>query len=259
LLGLVKVTSGTASILGLPPNDPASRNNVGFLPENHRFPDYLTGQALLDLTGRMYAMKRADIKSQADRLLELVDMQKWADMVIRKYSKGMLQRIGLAQAMMPDPEILLLDEPTDGVDPVGKVDIRRVLETIRDEGKTIVLNSHLLGEVESVADRAAILQYGKLIRVSSIDDLTRRSSHYEIEANFGERLIDIPQEVGTRISITANKMVVELVEEDKINYIIDDLRMKKIAIRAVKPLKVSLEQSFIETISQPKGGSASEA
>lgn len=252
ILGITGLTSGEILLFGLPPANPESRLKVGYLPENHRFPYYLTGKNLLFLTGQMCGLSKVEIDSRAGSLLELVDMQRWADTKIRKYSKGMLQRIGLAQALISDPDLLLLDEPTDGVDPVGKVEIREVFKKVRDEGKTIVLNSHLLSEVESAADRVAILSKGKLVRVSSVEDLTSRKSQYEIEGDFGNRLIAIPKELGRKLSISSNRLILELVEDRMINDVIDMLRMKKIPIRSVQPLKISLEQSFIDLISDRK-------
>ncbi len=253
LLNVTPLTSGRVTINNLPPTDPASRQKVGYLPENHRFPDHLTGLGLLELTGRLCGMSTGDIDSRSDELLPLVDMDKWAGTKLRKYSKGMLQRIGLAQALISDPDILLLDEPTDGVDPVGKIEIRKVLEHIRTQGKSIILNSHLLSEVESVADRVAILQKGRVLRISSVDELTSRQSQYEIEADMGNRSIEIPEEIGKVVAVTARGMLLELVDDEKINFVIDHLRMNKISIRSVKPMKVTLEQSFIETLSDSKG------
>lgn len=252
LLGITRITVGSATISGLPPSDPGSREKVGYLPENHQFPYHLTGLGLLELTGRLHAMSRSEIESRTDALLALVGMERWANTKIRKYSKGMLQRIGLAQALVADPEILLLDEPTDGVDPVGKVEIREALKKVRDEGKSIMLNSHLLSEVESVADRVAILSRGKLVRLSSVEELTSRKSQFEVEADFGNRLFDVPEEIGRKISLSTGRLVVELKDEKYVNNIIDELRLKKISIHSVKPIKVSLEQSFIETIGARK-------
>ena len=235
-------------VSGLPPSDPLSRQKVGYLPENHRFPDHVTGLGLLDLTGRLCGLSGSAIDERAGYLLDLMDMQKWSGVKIRKYSKGMLQRIGMAQALISDPEILLLDEPTDGVDPVGKIEIKNVLKKIRYEGKSIVINSHLLSEVEAVADRVAILQKGKVARIGTVEELTSRKSHYEIEADIGHNLVDIPEHIGKRISISTKSMIVELADPEKVNDIIDLLRMKKVSIRAVKPMKISLEQSFFETI-----------
>jgi ABC-2 type transport system ATP-binding protein len=253
LLGITRITSGSASIAGFNPSDPRSRQNVGYLPENHRFPGYLTGLGLLEFTGRLYGMSQSEIDTRTDYLLELMGMERWTNMKIKKYSKGMSQRIGLAQALMCDPEILLLDEPTDGVDPVGKIEIRQVLKKEREEGKSIVLNSHLLSEVEAVADRVAIISRGKLIRISSVEELTSRASQFEVEADIGSNVITIPPEVGKIISISSKRLIVELAEEKSINQIIDQLRMKRITIRSIKPMKVSLEQSFMETITASKG------
>ena len=248
LLSITAATSGDAKIFGRPPSDPRSRLRVGYLPENHRFPHHLTGLGLLEFTARMYGIPQSEFEHRADELLELVGMTKWADTKIRNYSKGMGQRIGLAQAMISDPDVLLLDEPTDSVDPIGKIELRKVLERIRTDGKSIVLNSHLLSEVESVADRVAILSRGRLVRVGTIEEMTSRKSQYDIEADMGSHLIEIPEEIGKTVVVTARGITVELTKMENINHIIDLLRMKKISIVSVKPVKVSLEQSFLETI-----------
>lgn len=256
LLNITSATSGDVKLFGRPPSNPRSRMRVGYLPENHRFPHHLTGLGLLEFTARMYGMSQSEIDLRTDELLEVVGMTKWADTKIRNYSKGMGQRIGLAQAMVSDPDLLLLDEPTDGVDPLGKIELRKVFERIRADGKTIVLNSHLLSEVESVADRVAILSRGRLIRVGTVEELTSRGSQYDIEADMGSKLIDIPPEIGKTVVVTARGMTVELTKKENINHVIDLLRMKKIPIFAVTPMKVSLEQSFLETITNDREGEA---
>ncbi|MDD4918889.1 MAG: ATP-binding cassette domain-containing protein, partial [candidate division Zixibacteria bacterium] len=177
---------------------------------------------------------------------------RWGDTKLKKYSKGMQQRIGIAQALVSDPDILLLDEPTDGVDPVGKVEIREVLRTIRAEGKSIVLNSHLLSEVESVADRVAILNRGRLVKTATVEELTSRRSQFEIEAAIGNLLFSLPEGMGKIIKLSARGMIVELESEEDINWVIDELRIKKIPIRMIRPMRITLEQSFIETITTPE-------
>ncbi len=250
LLGIAHATAGSATLNGFSPGDPRSRERVGFLPENHRFPQHLTGLGLLELTGCMYGMSRSDIATRSSELLKLVGMDRWGGTNVRKFSKGMLQRIGLAQALIADPDLLFLDEPTDGVDPVGRIEIREILKKIRDTGKTIVLNSHLLAEVESVADRVAILQKGRLLKVSSVELLTTRQSQYEIEADLGSKLIDLPEEIGKVLALTSKGMLVELTEPERVNDVIDRLRMKRISIRAVKPVRISLEESFLQAVSE---------
>lgn len=250
LLGITGMTGGSAMISGLPPSDPKSRARLGYLPENHRFPSHLTGFELLELTGRLYGLKIEDIRYRSEELVEMVGLDKRASGNIAKYSKGMQQRLALAQALIADPDILLLDEPTDGVDPLGKIDIRNVLIRLRDQGKAVILNSHMLSEVESVADRIVILARGKVVREGPLEELTSRKSQYEIEADIGNRLITISEEIGKVISVASSFMLVQLEKPENINHVIDLLRMKKISIKSVKPMKISLEQSFLETVSK---------
>jgi ABC-2 type transport system ATP-binding protein len=253
LLGMISSTEGEVRLNGLVPSDPHSRDKVGYLPENHRFPAHLNGLGLLRLTGRLCGMPETEIQPRAELLLRLVGMEKWALTKMRKYSKGMTQRIGLAQALMNDPDILLLDEPTDGIDPVGKLEIRTLLQQLRDQGKTIVINSHLLSEVELAADRVAILNYGRVVRVGTTAELTVKRHQFEIEAAIGDTVIELPAEIGHVVFVSAQKMTVELLDDEQINAVIDMLRSQKISIRSVKPLSVSLEQSFMESIHQPRG------
>jgi ABC-2 type transport system ATP-binding protein len=248
-LGIARLTSGRVEVDGLTASDPESRRRVGYLPENHQFPSYLTGNGLVTLAGRLRGMSGSEIHGVAPGLLDLVGMSKWADREIKTYSKGMLQRVGLAQALAANPQILFLDEPTDGVDPVGKIEIRQLLQKLRAEGKTILINSHLLSEVESIADRVAILDKGRVMKIGSIGDLTSRGSQYEIQADLKNVPIAFPPEIGRALSISADTLALELKDGQTINSAIDFLRSQDIAILSVKPIKISLEQSFIETIS----------
>lgn len=253
LLGVTRKSSGSVEVRGRAPEDPLSRNRVGYLGENYRFPAYHTGLSLLELACRLHGMAAELIPTECERLLATVGLEKWAGTKIAKYSKGMLQRLGLAQAMVNDPDLLILDEPTDGVDPIGRVEIRSVLTRLRGEGKTIFLNSHLLSEVESVADRVAILSKGKLLRVNRIEELTSRHHQFKIEADFGDMEFEIPPEIGRRLQISTTELLVELQNDTDINYIIDQLRIRKVSIRAVSPVRISLEQSFIESVTATPG------
>jgi ABC-2 type transport system ATP-binding protein len=248
LLGVTSITSGEALINGLPPSDPSSREKVGFLPENCRFPAHLTGLGLLEFAGRLCGLKQSEIDERAPKLLKLVDMDKWAGTKIRKYSKGMAERVGLAQSLIGDPDVIFLDEPTDGIDPVGKKEIREVLRRIREQGKTVFLNSHLLSEVEAVADRVAILSRGKVIKIDSVEALTVSARQYEIEADIKNERIEIPEEIGQRISITAKGMIVALNDPEYINKVIDELRLRNISIHSVQPMRRTLEQSFFDAV-----------
>jgi len=253
LLGITSATAGDVVIDGFSPRDHRSRLKVGFLQENPRFPDHLTGRGLLTLAGRMCGMTASEIEPRATVLLELVDMGKWADTKVRKYSKGMIQRVGLAQALVADPDLIFLDEPTEGIDPIGKVEIRDVLKKLREEGKTVFLNSHLLGEVEMIADRVAILSRGKLVRVARVDELTVSENQYEIEAEIGDQHFELPEHLGKIIVMRAGGMTVNLEKPEYINQIIDQLRMRRINIRSVAPAKHSLERSFLDAVSEGPG------
>src|SRR5213593_3491776 len=160
-------------MLDQPAGSAAVRRRVGYLPEDHRFPDYHTAASLLDFYGALLDVPRSERRKRIPPVLELVGLKGRMHYKVRTYSKGMKQRLGIAQAIFHDPEIIFLDEPTDGVDPVGRREIRELMEDLKARGTTIFLNSHLLGEVELICDRVAILERGEMIRQGSIAELTQ--------------------------------------------------------------------------------------
>ena len=162
LLGIVKSTGGQAFLLGEPAGTKSARRRIGYLPENLNFPSHQTAKRAMEFFGRLSSVPERVIKTKSSELLELVGLAGREKELVRKYSKGMRQRLGLAQAMLHDPELLILDEPTDGLDPVGRSQIRKLINELRDQGKTVFLNSHILQEVELVCDRVAILAGGQL-------------------------------------------------------------------------------------------------
>ena len=252
LLGILPITSGKAFISGLSPENPLSRKKTGYLPENPAFPSHLTAAKLLRFTGRLYGLDEALITERSNELLRLVEMEKYADTKIVNFSKGMIQRIGLAQALISDPEILFLDEPTDGIDAIGKVEVKKILKSMKSKGTTIIINSHLLSEVETIADTVCILSRGKVIKISSVDELTTQEYQYEIETDSEKSSIEIPPEMGKVSFLEANKLLITLNHAGDINNVIDFLRKNKVKIKTIKPLKVSLEDSFIETIKRSR-------
>ena len=180
LLGLTHATAGDASLLGLPASDPESRRRVGYLPEGHRFPGYLTARQTLSVFGRMSGVDHATLKTRIPGLLERVKLADWADVKVKKFSKGMTQRLGLASALVHEPEVLLLDEPTDGVDPVGRREIRDLLQAEAARGRAILLNSHLLSEIELTCDRVAVLRKGKVAAIGTVQELTKKTKRRKI-------------------------------------------------------------------------------
>jgi len=177
LLGLVLPTSGEAQILGYAVGDVKTRSRVGFLPEHFRFYDWLTPTELLKLHAQLYGMSRAKLRERVPVLLDLVGLTPHRDKRLRDFSKGMLQRIGLAQALLNEPDLIFLDEPTSGLDPVGRRLVRDIIKAQRDRGATVLLNSHLLGEVEITCDRVAFIQDGEVVETRQLnDDIEERTS-----------------------------------------------------------------------------------
>jgi ABC-2 type transport system ATP-binding protein len=250
LLGLTHPTSGSASILGAQIPNVKVKERIGYLPENHRYPGYLTAEEVLWFFGRLSGVGAPGLASRISPLLGLVGIAQWRNMKAKKYSKGMLQRLGLAQALINDPELIFLDEPTDGVDPVGRKEIRTVLQNLKNEGKTIFLNSHLLSEVELISDRVAILDKGKLLKVGTVDELTSTGSQYQIGIGHPptEGFKDEASALVMKLSYGVDGITVALNTTAELNALIDLLRKHHIEITSVVKKRSSLEDSFINII-----------
>lgn len=254
LLEIVFPTSGSATLLGKPIGHTDAKSEVGYLPENHRYPDFLTGEQVLSYFGKLSGLAAETLGQRIDEVLALVDMTQWRKTKIRKYSKGMLQRIGLAQALINNPRLIILDEPTDGVDPIGRKAIRDVLVRLRNEGKSVFVNSHLLSEVELICDRVAILDKGKLARLGSVEELTTRQESYRIgiDGALPEHLF--VQWEATRMDARLQDGELHLRCDDvtRLNNVIDQLREANVLITSLKQQRQSLEDMFIEVISGEK-------
>jgi len=250
LLSLTHPSSGSAFVLDHPITQARVRRKIGYLPENHRFPGYLTGQQVLDAFGGLAGANRSTLRARTDTLLTLVGMKEWRNVKVRKYSKGMMQRLGLAQALINDPALVFLDEPTDGVDPVGRKEIRDVLRNLRNEGKTIFLNSHLLSEVELVSDRVAILDHGKLLKVGTVEELTTTESSYLIgyEGAIPEALRTEAAARVVNITFTPEGILANVADAASLNAVIDLLRRHHVTITSVGQQRSTLEESFISLI-----------
>ncbi|MCH9007278.1 ABC transporter ATP-binding protein [candidate division KSB1 bacterium] len=249
LLGILYPTSGMAKVFDQPINTIAVKEKIGYLPENHRYPEFLKGGEVLDYFARLSGVEKQRREANKKRLLKLVNMEKWQHTKLKKYSKGMLQRLGLAQAMMNDPDLLFLDEPTDGVDPIGRKEIRDILHRLQSEGKTIFLNSHLLSEVETTCDQVAILDRGKLLRTGTVEELTSPSKTLRFQVS------KIPQDIlkglhkfSLMVELDNSSLHVTCANQKKINGVIDYLRQHNIDIRSILPHRQSLEESFIEIL-----------
>ena len=278
LLTIIRPTQARGTLLGHPVGHKPTLARIGYLPEHHRFPGYLTGAQILDFYGAMSGVPRADRRRRSAELLDLVGMTSWASRRVRGYSKGMRQRIGIAQALMANPDLVVLDEPTDGVDPVGRRDIRAMLLTLRDRGNTIFLNSHLLSELEMVCDRVAILVKGKVFSQGTIGDLTAHRQCFEIELAEADHAAAFASALGRSLpppavppadlvplgtlpsgvaaTLTRTGLRLDTVEARDIQPVIDALRAKGSTIRSVRALRPSLEDLFMEAVIDPGTGAA---
>lgn len=248
LLTIVRPTECRGRMLGQKIGHRQTLGKVGYLPEHARFPDYLTGRQIIAFSAGLAKVPASVAKERAERLLDLVGMTEWADRKNGTYSKGMRQRVGLAQALINEPEIVFLDEPTDGVDPGGRIEIRKIIERMRDEGRTVFVNSHLLGEVEQVADQVAIMARGKIVERGSIKDLTRQENRYEVRT-LGPVPMQMKGELESKGMKVAGDMV-SLVADNAngVQPLIDALRREGAAIREIKEVRSSLEDVFMASV-----------
>ncbi len=255
LLSIVRRSEGEAFLLGQPIGNTSARKRVGYLPEDHRFPEYHTGYSLLDYFGGLYGMGRAARRIRIPEMLELVGIKGRMNSKIRTYSKGMKQRLGIAQAMCHDPDLLIMDEPTDGVDPLGRKEIRTVMHRLKEEGKTIFLNSHLLGEVEVICDRVGILQRGQLIREGSIAELTQQKGHFLIGLADGQ---EMPRSELEQKGYTLRKdemyWEVGLKDGHSIDPVVDLIRSRGLNLRHLVEKRMSLEDLFMATVEAAEPG-----
>ncbi|MBI5365328.1 MAG: ABC transporter ATP-binding protein [Planctomycetes bacterium] len=248
LLGLVGSYDGDARLFDLPAGHPDSRRRVGYLPEAHRLPGYLTGRQVIRLFAMMSGLDGAEADRRMARLLELVGMREAADRKVREYSKGMQQRIGIAQALVHEPELVFLDEPTDGVDPVGRASIRAIVQDLKARGVTIFINSHLLMEVELICDRVVIMVQGKILREGTIDELTPRTGSVRIELRAAPAdLEQLLAGLGTGLKRDGNVFEVKL-NDVELDQTIDRLRARGLGIRSLDQRRLSLEESFIDMV-----------
>ncbi|MBV8807409.1 MAG: ABC transporter ATP-binding protein [Acidobacteriaceae bacterium] len=252
LLSVVTPTAGRAVLFGKDARDPEARRPVGYLPENHRFPTYLTGRGMLDFYAALSGLAASERKKRIPEYLELVGLSNWGEIRIKKYSKGMLQRLGLAQALIHKPKLLVLDEPTDGVDPVGRREIRDILNGLTGTGVTVFINSHLLSEVEAFCQYVAILRQGELVLEGKVSSLVA-------ERGVRVRATDVPdtalaeiRRLGGTISPLPDGVQVQVVTRQEANAVIDAIRAAGGMIESVAASSSSLEDVFIRAMETGK-------
>jgi len=254
LIGIVRKSEGSAHLLGYPAGDRRGRRRVGYLPETHRIPRHHTANSALEYYGNLSGLRSSEVRRLRDPLLEQVGLKGWGQTPVSKFSKGMQQRLGLAQAMLHEPELLILDEPTDGVDPVGRAEMRTVLRELKARGKTIFINSHLLQEIELVCDRVAIMDKGQVRRSGLISEITDRSN---LECD----LVVLTSESRARsllpkIEIThcealgpeRSRLRLKLASQSEVDQVIDRLRAEQVSIHELIRRRVTLEEAFMDIL-----------
>ena len=244
MMTVIHATRASGTVLGLPIGHRSGLKQIGYLPEHHHFPIYLTGTQVLHHYAALSGVERNTRISRAKELLGVLGLGDWGQKRVNTYSKGMLQRLGIAQALMNDPKFLILDEPTDGVDPLGRREIRDLLTQLREEGRAVFLNSHLLSELEMVCNRVAIMVKGKVTLQGTIDSLTSDSKRIEIEIEGTP-----PQWTHTKFDKVHEHTLVKIGDDAAvIQPLIDRLRSEDIIIRAVRPVRESLEDLFMRAV-----------
>ena len=249
LLGLIGVTGGRVELLGAPATDVAVHARIGYMPESPYFYDYLTAEEFLCFYGRLAGLSRETVLQRTPQLLERVGLTEARDRQLRKFSKGMLQRIGLAQAIIHDPELVILDEPMSGLDPIGRKEVRDLILSLRDQGKTVFFSTHIVSDVEMICDRVGILAKGKMLASGRIEDLVNEHEAQSVEVVcdgvVGDDLATIKRKA-TRILQRGVRCLIILPGQDHLEEVLAILRHAGGTLVSVIPHKGSLEEIFLE-------------
>ena len=252
LLGLVRATSGHVELLGSSVENVATRARIGYLPESPYFYDYLTAEEFLCFYGKLAGLDRETTQKRIPQLLERVSLTEARHRQLRKFSKGMLQRIGLAQALIHDPELVILDEPMSGLDPIGRKEVRDLILSLRDHGKTVFFSTHIISDVEMICDRVGIVSKGRIRSVGRIEDLVNGHVAQTVEVVcdgiIGENLPDV-KAMATRILQRGDRCLMMLPGQDHLDRVLAVLRTAGGKLVSVIPHKESLEDIFLEQTS----------
>jgi ABC-2 type transport system ATP-binding protein len=247
LMGLVYPTAGSARILGKEINNPDMKAQIGFLPEQPYFYDYLTGRELLEYYGRLSGISGKERSRKVNEMLKRVGLSDAANVQLRKFSKGMLQRVGIAQAILHDPKVVFLDEPMSGLDPMGRREVRDMMEQLKKEGKTVFFSTHILSDAESLCDRVAIIHLGELRGEGAVADLTA-NVHSRVELVWvGKTVPAAIQALGGECHITGDTVRVVVVDAQQ-DAAVEALRRERLRLVSLTPVRSSLEDYFVSQV-----------
>jgi len=251
LLGLIYPTTGTAWLLDREIGDVAIKSQIGFLPESPYFYEYLTGEEFLKFYGQLFGLAGLVLSKKIDQMLEMVKLTEARRLPLRKFSKGMLQRIGLAQALINDPKLVILDEPMSGLDPIGRRDVRDIILHHRDEGKTVFFSTHILPDVEMICDRVGILVKGRLRAVGAVHELVGAAAVTAVEVvvdGLSEAGVVEAERLGATVIRRGKQALIKLEDEAKVNYLLEIVRRHAGRLVSLVPHKCSLEDLFLREV-----------
>lgn len=258
LMGLMFPTSGSARILGREINDPVMKAQIGFLPEQPYFYDYLTAQELLTYYGQLSGVAAKELSRKVDGVLQRVGLPDAGGVQLRKFSKGMLQRVGIAQAILHDPKVVFFDEPMSGLDPMGRREVRDLMEQLKHEGKTVFFSTHILSDAEALCDHVAVINKGELRGVGAVADLTS-SIHGRVELVWQGTVVPASlRALGAECHVTGDT-VRGIVSEANQDAAIEALRRERLRLVSVTPVRTSLEDYFMQKLQPAEASSGARA
>ncbi len=262
LMGLIYPTDGQARLFGRDLGDPQIKARLGFLPESPYFYDYLTSREFLEFYGHLFGLWGAVLSNRVDELLQLVGMTHAKDLQLRKFSKGMLQRVGIAQALINDPELVVLDEPMSGLDPVGRKEVRDLILRLKESGKTVLFSSHILHDAEVLCDRVAMILKGRLVACGRVTDLLDQGASHQVELVV-DRLtpegLDHLRPLTDKVIMQGDLMLVVLKSQQQVGGALEIIRTAKARLVSLNPQKGSLEDLFIREVEGHRSPSKSRA
>jgi ABC-2 type transport system ATP-binding protein len=249
LLGLIRPDAGTIEIFGRPAASPRSRESLGFLPENPYFYDYLTGREFLAFTADLFGLGREVKAERIARLLKLVGLERAAGLPLRKYSRGMLQRAGLAQALVNDPKLVVLDEPLGGMDPLGRKEIRDIIVRFKDEGKTVFFTSHILQDIEMICDRVAIIVGGRIVKEGGLRDLVSERVLFT-EVTVSGIAPQAFEGLGESVTTRGDRVLLKVYDEALVDEVVGLVHDRKGRLVSLSPRTETLEDIFVDTVTR---------
>ncbi|WP_455388107.1 ABC transporter ATP-binding protein [Petrachloros mirabilis] len=262
LMGLIYPTSGNAWLFGRDLGDPKTKGRLGFLPESPYFYDYLTSREFLEFYGHLFGLWGVGLGKRVDELLEMVGMTHARDLQLRKFSKGMLQRVGVAQALINDPELVVLDEPMSGLDPIGRKEVRDLILRLKESGKTVLFSSHILHDAEVLCDRVAMILKGRLVACGKVNDLLDQGANHQVELvvdRLSPEGLDHLRPLTDKVVLQGDRMLVVLKSQQQVGGALEIIRAAKACLVSLNPQKGSLEDLFIREVEGHQGSSENRA